>query len=243
MRRLFGPYELVHIGRQAALRDQRRVQIAHRARGGVAGIGKEGLARLFAFAVRPLERRARHEHLAADVDPARRTAAKAEWNRPDRSHVGRHVLAAGAVASRGADEQPPIPVGQRDAQPVDLQLGDVPDRLGAEAGSLADALVERLQLVVAVGVVETEHRRDVLDRREAFNGTTGHTLGRRVGRDEIRMLGLETFQLVEQAVELFVGDVGVAVDVVALFVVADQVAELVDAPGRIPLGHRSRDST
>ncbi len=207
------------------------------------GLANSGSPGVFAPAVRPLERRARQEHLAAHFDPARRTAAKAEWNRPDGAHVGRHVLAAGAVASRGADEQPAVPVGERDAQPVDLQLCDVPDRLGAEAGSLADALVERFQLVLAVGVVEAEHRRDVLDRREAFNGTTGHALRGRVGRDEIRILGLETFQLVEQAVELFVGNLGVAVNVVAFFVVADQVAELFDALGRIPLGHRSREST
>jgi hypothetical protein len=35
------------------------------------------------------------------------------------------------------------------------------------------------------------------------------------------MLGLEPLQLMEQTVELLVGDLGVAINVVALFVVAD----------------------
>jgi hypothetical protein len=83
----------------------------------------------------------------------------------------------------------------------------------------------------------------VLHRRDTFDGTAGYTLGRRVRGDEIRMLGLETFQLVEKALELVVGDFRIAVNVVPLFVVADPVAEFFDAPGRIPLGHRSRDST
>jgi hypothetical protein len=83
----------------------------------------------------------------------------------------------------------------------------------------------------------------MLHRREALNRTTGYTLGRRFGGDEVRMLGLEVLQFVEQPVELFVRNFRVALNVVALFVVADQVAELFDAPGRVPLGHRSRDST
>ena len=43
------------------------------------------------------------------------------------------------------------------------------DRRVAEAGALADALVERAQLVLVVGVVEAEHRHEVLDGREAFD--------------------------------------------------------------------------
>ena len=44
---------------EAALRDQRRVEVPHRARRGVARVGEERLAGLFALLVHPLERRAR----------------------------------------------------------------------------------------------------------------------------------------------------------------------------------------
>ena len=123
-------------------------------------------------------------------------------------------------------DQHAVLVGERDAQAVDLQLGDVGDRRVAEARALSHALVERAQLVLVVGVVEAEHRLQVLDGREPFDRAAGDALRRRVGRDEIRMLRLERLELVQQRVERLVGDLRIVVDVVALFVVADLVAEL-----------------
>jgi hypothetical protein len=69
----------------------------------------------------------------------------------------------------------------------------------------------------------------VLDAGEAGDGTPAHPLSRRIRRDEIGMLRLELFELVEQPVELFVGDLGRVVDVVLLFVVPNQRAQPVDA--------------
>ena len=68
----------------------------------------------------------------------------------------------------------------------------------------------------------------MLDGREPFDRPAGDALRRRIGGDEVRMLGLEALELVQQPIELFVGDLGIVVDVVALFVVADGVAELVE---------------
>ncbi len=48
----------------------------------------------------------------------------------------------------------------------------------------------------------------MLDRRESFDRTAADTLRRRIGRDEIRMLGLQLFELVEQCVVLRVRDLG-----------------------------------
>ena len=83
----------------------------------------------------------------------------------------------------------------------------------------------------------------MLDGFESFDRTAGDALRRRVGGDEIRMFRLEPFQLVKQTVEFLVGDLRVGVDVVALFVVANPVAELFDALSRILRAHRSREST
>ena len=60
-------------------------------------------------------------------------------------------------------------------------------------------------------------------------GRAGDALGRRIGGDEIRVLGLEALELVQQPVECLVGDLRRVVNVVALLVVADLLAELVDA--------------
>ena len=63
----------------------------------------------------------------------------------------------------------PVVVGQGDAQPVDLHLGDVDDGGVAERADLAHAVVECLQLLLAVCVVQAEHRHRVLDGREALD--------------------------------------------------------------------------
>jgi hypothetical protein len=54
------------------------------------------------------------------------------------------------------------------------------------------------------------------------------------------MFGLEPLELPDERVELRVGYLGVAEDVIALFVVAYEAAEFVDAFGR---RHRSRERT
>ena len=62
-------------------------------------------------------------------------------------------------------------------------------------------------------------------RREAFGRPAADALGRRIDRDEIGMIALEVLQLAQQRVELGVGDLRGRIDVVALFVMADLLAE------------------
>ena len=71
----------------------------------------------------------RQVHLAANLDAALRPALQRQRDRAHRPHVLRDVLAAHAVAARGAAHQPPVFVGQRDAEAVDLQLGDIRRRV------------------------------------------------------------------------------------------------------------------
>ena len=64
--------------------------------------------------------------------------------------------------------------------------------------------------------------------------STGRPPTRWVGESGVTssgMLRLERLELVQQRVELVVGDLGIVVDVVALFVMPDRVAELRDAVG------------
>ena len=111
----------------------------------------------------------------------------------------------------------------------------------AEPGALPDPLVERPQLRLVIHVVQAEHRRHVLDRRKALDGTARDALRRGVKRYELGVVLLEPLELVQQLVELLIGDLGVVVDVVAFFVVANGFAELANAVGgRL---HRSREST
>ena len=134
------------------------------------------------------------------------------------------AITAPAVAACDAPHQPPVIVGQRDAESVDLELGHVVHGGISEAGPFTHPFVERAQLHLVIGVVETEHRRKVPDCRKGGGGCASHALGRGVLRDEVGMLGLEALELVEQAVECLIRDLGGIEDVVAVLVMADRVA-------------------
>ena len=58
--------------------------------------------------------------------------------------------------------------------------------------------------------------RDLLEPRDRLGADA---LGRRVGRDELRVVALDRAQLVEQRVVVVVADLGVVEDVVAVVVV------------------------
>ena len=98
------------------------------------GIGEERLARPASrSSLMRSKCAARQVDFAAHFDPAGGPAPAARSGiGADRADVRRHVLAAHAVAARRAAHQPAVLVGQRDAEAVDLQLGDVGDRRVAE---------------------------------------------------------------------------------------------------------------
>src|SRR5204863_287063 len=147
--------------------------IAHGPGRGVAGICEKRLAGVLELAVDALEGGSREVDLAADLDPRGWSAAERERNRTNGADVRGHFVAARAVAPRGAAEQPSLLIGERDAQAVDLELGDVRHGCLAEPAGLPDPLVERTKLAFVVRVVEAEHRRHVLDRLEALHRTAG----------------------------------------------------------------------
>ncbi len=171
--------------------------------------------------------------------PSRRS----QRNRPNRADVDRHVLAARSVTARRAADEPPVLVGQGDAEAVDLHLRDVVHPLVAEAAALPDALVERPQLVLVVGVVQAEHGHLVLDRGEALGDAPAHALCRRIRRDEAWMRRLEPFELMQQVVEFLVGNLRRALNVVELFVAPNQLPKVVDAGGSVAWSvHGCRDA-
>jgi hypothetical protein len=153
-------------------------------------------------------------------------------------------FAARAVAPCRATHEASTLVGEGDAQPVDLELGHVLDRGAGRACALADALVEGAELLFVVGVVETEHRLQMLDGRKPLRRAPGHPPRRRIGRDEVGILRFERFQFVEQPVEFRVGNLRIVVDVVTLFVVPDGLAQIANPRDEVlRAGHRSRERT
>ena len=130
--------------------------------GQVARVGVGLLALGVDLLVHPLEVLVVHVDLAADFEDLRRAGPS---RRPSarRSGIDRIVRALTVMSSptlpapaRRGEHEHAVLVAQADRRPVDLRLQHVARLLAAEA--LADALVERADLLLAVRVVDAHHR-------------------------------------------------------------------------------------
>ena len=167
--------------RQAALRDQGRVEIPHRACGRVARVGEQRLA------LRPRARGSCARTTRAAGRPRREPRCGRAG--PSRSASGiARIVRTFAVTSSPRTPSPrvaprtsrPVFVRQRDAQTVDFHFGDVRDGVSPRPAPLRTRSSNALQLLLVVGVVEAEHRDDVLDRVESLDRPAGHALRRRI---------------------------------------------------------------
>ncbi len=227
LRRLFFavPGEGVEEDVELPLRDHARVELPDRAGRGVPRVGEKRLPCLFAVAVDRLERGEGQVDLAPDFDfPA---LADPERQGPDRLDVGRHVVALEAVPPGDGPDDGPVAVNDRDAQAVDLELAHVGDLPAGE--ELADPVVELFEFPGRVDVVDAHHRRRMADGGEAVEGFPPDALGRGIGRDQARIGRFEGLELLDQGVELGVGDLRIALDVVFLLVMEDLGPEAPDA--------------
>jgi hypothetical protein len=113
---------------------------------------------------------------------------------------------------------------QRHRQAVDLELGGVDDLLLSHDAE--DPLLELPELVLAVGVVEAEHRDPVGEGGELVRRGLPHPLGGAVGGHEVREAPFQVPELALQRVVLPIGDLGAAEDVVEVLVPADLFPKL-----------------
>ena len=188
----------------------------------------------------------RHVDLASDLDQRRRIIhVEPHRDRHDRPEVVGHVLADLAVAARRPALEHPVAVDQRDREPVDLGLDDV-----LELG-IADPLPSRGSCASAGSRPAAPRPSGRWPARasagdgapsRARHGLGADALGRRVGGDQLGVLGLDPAQLVEQRVVLLVADLGIVEDVVAVGVVVEDAAELGGALSRVVLSAPGRRS-
>ena len=172
--------ELVRPGRQQPGRRHGRVLLAERARAAVPWVGVQRQLGCLALLVDALEFGLRHEDLAADVDGDR--LGQRCRDGLDRPQVRGDVLAGRAVAAGRTLHEAAALVAQGDRQAIDLEFCDVLQVRGGfgrrrQAQALADARIERPQLVVAEGVGETEHRPAMADLTERAGWRATDALG------------------------------------------------------------------
>ena len=109
-----------------------------------------------------------HVNFAADFQKLGRVLGpKPQRDAADGAQVMRDVVAALAVAARGAERELALFVGEGDGDAVELELDHVFD--GFAWKQLAHASIEFAQLAGVVGIVDREHRHAMRDRCETFD--------------------------------------------------------------------------
>jgi hypothetical protein len=213
--------QLVERAVQSAAGHHRRGLLLERPGRGVARIGERRLAVLFALGVEAVERSIRQQDFAPDLEELGPVVApQSQRHRADRPHVGRHVVAPGAVAAREGLYQQAVFVGERDGRAVEFEFGDQLRfaRFALDAGD------EFVQLVERIGVAQREHREAVFHAPELGGRVAAHPQRRRRGVGPFGMLGLQPLQLAHQGVELEIGYFGVVFNVIFVVVVVEFTA-------------------
>jgi hypothetical protein len=242
--------EEVGVEVEAALGGDGGVEHAHASGGGVARVGEAGEPGGLALLVQPLEGLGGHDDFAAHLELRRqprffqRRRRDGERHGADGAHVGGDLLAHLAVAAGQSQGQLRLAlllrvglVAQGHGEAVQLEFADAGDFL--VPAEFVDAALPVAQFLRGVGVVQREHGGGVRQLDEALARRAAHALGRRVGGDQAGMLGLQALQLLHQAVEVGVGDLGGVEHKVEVFVAADLVAQGRDAAlDVLPLGGR-----
>ena len=236
-------------GLQVAVGGHARVLLAKAAGGGVSRVGKGLAAGGVGVLVQAHKAVLGHVDLATDLDVLAETcpldlltAGGRELVRHvcDGQDIGRDVFAGGAVAAGGRAHKLGVAVGQGHAQAVDLKLTGVGHTVvGAGAQGLVGAAQPLVQLGQVHGVVHRVHARGVRHRLKLLAHVAAHTLGIRVGGDQLRVVALKPLELNQQTVELGVGHLRLVQGVVAVGVGVEKTVELGGA-GANGVGERGR---
>ncbi len=229
--------QVIQVRAELLLRDELRILLPQRTCRGVARIRQRLESRFFERFVVLREVGLGDVDLASDFETLH---ARIDLQR-QRAHgadVRRHVVAACAVAARGAAHERAVLVEERDRDAVDLQLrfvfDDIIGRFLAEAA--ADALIPGAQLVERVCILDREHRRIVNHRREAFDRRAADALRRRIRIVELRMLRFQIGEAAQHLVEFVVADLGLRLEVVEAVVALELGAQFLDFLLRLHAG-------
>ncbi len=200
--------------------------------GRIARVGKAFSAFLFLLAVQFLKGPAGHDAFTADLEVGREAQLlpllriDPQGNGADGLHVGGHVFAGGAVAPGDAPDQRSILVKQRQAQSIEFVLRGVIDRLAPRP--FPHPAVELAKLIEGGHIVQAQHHLAMFDLDEALPRLPAHPLRGGIRRHQARVPLLQLLEVLHQLVEFGVGDLRVIEHVVAVLVVADLLAELLD---------------
>ena len=166
-----------------------RVQLAQRARRGVARVSKQRLSELLLLGVERFKAGAGHEDLAAHDETRGRTGQR-HGDGADGLEVLRHVLTDKPVAPCCAADKFTVDILQRHGKSVDLGL----DTVHGFRLVFAEPFVKFPQLVERKHVLQALERHSVAHLHKLLKRLAADASGRAVGLGEFRILRLELFQ-------------------------------------------------
>ena len=215
-------------GGEGAFGDDGGIELFEGACGGVAGVGEEGFAGGFAFAVEFGEAFAGEVGFAADFEEFGRVGeGEAKGEGVEGFEVLGDVVSGGSVAPGGAEGEEAVLVAEADGDAVDFGFDDVGEVVAG--GEFDDAAVEFAEFVEVVGVVEGKHGEEVIHTLKLLEGRSANAPGGGVGGGEFGMFVFEADEFFHEPVEVAVGDLGGGVLVVETGMAFNFAAEVFDA--------------
>ena len=192
-----------------------RIQLPHGAGGRVAGIGQQRFPAQLPLLVQLAEHRLGHIDLAPD-DQALRRVFDPQRQRTHRAQILRHVFAHQSVAACRTADKDAVFVFERHGQPVDLWLHRIAVRLRDRS---VHTLAEGVELIQREDIRQALQRHLMAHLLKLAQGRAADPLGRGIGRDQLRVLGLDGFEPLHQHVIFIVGDHRRIIDMVHLVMI------------------------
>ena len=199
-----------------------RIQLPERAGGGVARVGKQGLALVLARGVELLKHFARHIDLAAHAECQR--FGQRQRNRGNGAQIFGHIFADKAVAARRAEGEIAVFVGQRHRESVNLRL----DRIDGVRHLGSDAVEEVVQLLKGEHIGKTAHLHAVRDLLKFVQHPAPDAPRGRIRVVVFGMCRLQLLQAAEQRVIFKVRNFGNVVHIILLCVMRQARAQRFD---------------
>ena len=199
---------------QRAAGSDLRIQLTQAARRRVTRVG-EGLAASGELGfIEPVKTGLGHKHFAAyfqHCGPA--TAMQLERDIAHGAHIDADVFTGGAITPGGTAHQVAIAVQQTHRQPVQLGFAAVFNFRAAtkqvacgQIKPFTDPAIKFTHIGFIKRIAQAQHGHFVTHLSKGGQRRAAYPLGRRVGSDQLGMLGFQRLQLTEQTVVLGVRD-------------------------------------
>ena len=195
--------QIIEICIEVATRHQSRVLTLKRSACRITRIGKQRFFGSLTFLIKSFKHIPRHKNFAPYLKLLRPVAIfQHQRYRPYRLHVGRHIVAMNAVATRHTSNQFAVFIGKRYRQTVIFQFTAYFKVFTVKP--FLNAVIEVGHFLLAVCVSQRQHWIFMRNLRKLLINVAAHPLCRRIGVEHVLMTYLQFLQFLHHEVKLLV---------------------------------------